>query len=141
MREMAHEEWRGFLSTGTRTAKVALTRRDGQPFVVPVWFALEGDDLVFTTGASSLKGRSLVRDARVAVCVDLEEPPYSYVAIQGRAEVSDDLAEVRRVATIVGERYMGPGRGEEFGARNGVPGEVAVRVTPQRVTALEAIAE
>ena len=141
MRLMTREEWRAFLSGGTRTAKLALTRRDGQPFVVPVWFVLEGDDLLFTTGASSLKARVLARDPRVAVCVDLEEPPFAYVAIQGRASVTDDMAELRRVATLVGGRYMGQERAEEFGARNAVPGEVAVRITPLRVTAQDAIAD
>ncbi len=141
MREMSRQEWHAFLAEGTRTAKLALTRADGQPFVVPVWFALEGDDLVFTTAASTLKARALARDSRVALCVDLEAPPYAYVSIQGRAVTSDDLSEVRRVATIVGGRYMGGERAEEFGARNGVPGELAVRVTPHRVTALDAIAD
>lgn len=140
MREMAHQEWREFLSAGTRTAKMALTRRDGQPFVVPVWFVLDGDDLVLTTGASSLKARALARDPRVALCVDLQEPPFAYVAIQGRASISEDEAELLRVATAVGGRYMGPERAEEFGLRNAVPGEVVVRVTPDRVTAYDAIA-
>ncbi len=138
---MSHPEWRAFLKAGTRTGKLALTRRDGQPFVVPVWFTLDGDDLVFTTNASTLKARALARDGRVAVCVDLQEPPYAYVAIQGRASISDDQAELLRVATAVGGRYMGKERAEEFGARNAVPGELVVRVTPERVTALDEIAD
>lgn len=135
MRVMDEQEWRAFVSAKTRTGKVALTRRDGQPFVVPVWFVLDGEDLVFTTGADSLKARALARDRRVALCVDLEEPPYDYVSFQGRATTTDDLTEVRRVATLVAARYMGAERAEEFGARNAVPGEIAVRVHPDRVTA------
>lgn len=141
MREMPREEWRAFLSAGTRTGKLALVRRDGQPFVVPVWFALEGEDLVLTTSAASLKGRTLARDRRCALCVDLEEPPYSYVTVQGRATLSEDPAELRRVATLVGGRYMGRDRAEEFGARNAVPGELVVRITPERVTALAGITD
>lgn len=141
MREMPPQEWREFLSSGTHTAKLALTRRDGQPFVVPVWFVLDGDDLVLTTSASTLKGRALARDPRVAVCVDLEEPPYAYVAIQGLASLSDDEAELLRVATAVGGRYMGRERAEEFGVRNAVPGELVVRITPERVAAYDAISD
>jgi PPOX class probable F420-dependent enzyme len=141
MREMSAQEWRAFLSAGTRTAKLALTRRDGQPFVVPVWFVLDGDDAVLTTGATSLKARSLARDPRVAICVDLEEPPYADVAIQGRATISDDPGELLRVATAVPTRYMGRARAEEFGIRNAVPGEVVVRVTLERVTAYDAVAD
>jgi hypothetical protein len=34
---------------------------------------------------------------------------------------------------------MGAGRAAEFGARNGVPGELLVRVTPARVIARRAV--
>ena len=37
----------------------------------------------------------------------------------------------------IGGRYMGADRAEEFGARNGVPGELIVRLTPTKVTALD----
>jgi hypothetical protein len=36
---------------------------------------------------------------------------------------------------------MGEDRAEEFGARNGVPGELLVRVRVERVTAYSAVAE
>jgi PPOX class probable F420-dependent enzyme len=59
----------------------------GRPLVAPVWFILEGDDLVFNTYKDTAKGRSLVRDPRISLCVDLEEPPYAFVQIQGDAEL------------------------------------------------------
>jgi len=62
-------------------------------------------------------------------------PPYAFVQVQGRAELSEDLAEVVRVATAVGGRYMGADQAEEFGKRNGVPGELLVRITPTKVLA------
>ncbi len=58
---MTETEWREFLAAGTRTGKLATTRPDGRPHVVPIWFILDGDDLVFTTGADTVKGRSLLR--------------------------------------------------------------------------------
>jgi hypothetical protein len=45
------------------------------------------------------------------------------------------LDELLRFATEIGGRYMGPERAEEFGQRNAVPGELLVRVTPERVIA------
>jgi len=36
---------------------------------------------------------------------------------------------------------MGPDRAEEFGKRNGVPGELVMRITPTRIIAEEAIAD
>ena len=60
-REATATEWREFLTAGTRTGKLATTCLDGRPHVVPIWFVLDGDDLVFNTGADTVKGRSLAR--------------------------------------------------------------------------------
>jgi PPOX class probable F420-dependent enzyme len=138
---MTDDERRAFLSLGTRTAKVATTMKDGTPHVMPVWFVLEGDDLLFNTGDDTVKGRSLRRDPRISIVVDDETPPYSFVHIRGTAEIVEDLDEVRRVATLVGARYMGADRAEEFGARNGVPGELLIRVRPGRMIAQADIAD
>lgn len=135
MASLSDSRVREFLSHGTRTAKVAYTGADGRPLVTPVWFIVEGDELVFNTGKSSAKARAFARDPRIAVCVDLEEPPYALVVVQGTVTVSEDLDELVRTATAIGGRYMGADRAEEFGKRNGVPGELVVRVHPAKVTA------
>ncbi|ARQ71916.1 PPOX class F420-dependent oxidoreductase [Streptomyces marincola] len=124
-----------FLGTGTRTAKLATVRADGSPHVSPVWFVLDGEDLVLTTGADTVKGRNLRRDPRVCVCVDDEEPPFGYVMVRGDAELSEDPDALRTWATRIGGRYMGEERAREFGARNAAPGELLVRVRPRRVVA------
>ena len=51
-------------------------------------------------------------------------------------EIIEVLDEVRHWATRIGGRYMGLDRAEEYGARNGVPGELLVRLRPQRVVGL-----
>ena len=132
---MTPAEVHEFLAHGTRTAKVATTMRSGHPHVMPVWFVLDGEQIVFTTFRDSVKGRNLRRDPRVAVLVDEEVAPYAFVHIRGRAELSDDLEQLQRFATAIGARYMGEDRAEEFGRRNAVPGELLVRVTPGRVIA------
>ncbi|MFI8169577.1 PPOX class F420-dependent oxidoreductase [Streptomyces sp. NPDC085931] len=139
--KMTDAQWREFVSHGTRTGKLSTVRADGSPHVTPIWFVLDGDELVFNTGKGSVKGRNIVRDGRVAVCVDDDRPPYSFVVLTGRARVSEDLDEVRRWATRIGARYMGEERAEEFGARNGVPGELLVRVTIDRVLAERNVAD
>jgi PPOX class probable F420-dependent enzyme len=126
---------RDFLSAGTRTGKVAWVASDGAPHVAPIWFVLDGGGIVFNTGAGTGKGRALAREGRASLVVDEEEPPYSFVKVDGTVSLSDDLDEVRRFATIIGGRYMGRDRAEEFGARNGVPGELLVRLHPTRVVA------
>jgi len=126
---------RAFLTEGTRTGKLGFLSPSGRPLVTPVWFVLEGDTLVFNTGQDTAKGRALARDPRVSMCVDLEQPPYAFVQVQGEAELSDGLDELVRTATAIAARYMGPERAEEFGKRNGVPGELVVRVRPTKVRA------
>jgi PPOX class probable F420-dependent enzyme len=134
---MTADEWHAFVQEGTRTGKVAVTRKDGSPHVVPIWFVLDGDDFVFTTNRDTTKGRSLRRDARVALCVDDDRPPYAFVSVVGLAVLSEDLDALLPWATKIGERYMGAGRGEEFGRRNAVAGEMLVRVTPEHIVAVD----
>ncbi len=137
---MTDSEWRAFVMEGTRTGKAAVTRRDGSPHVTPIWFVLDGDDVLFNTGRGSVKGRVLARDPRLSICVDDQTPPFSYVQLQAEATLIEDLAEMRRWATAIGGRYMGAGRAEEFGARNAVPTEYLVRARITKVIAERAIA-
>jgi PPOX class probable F420-dependent enzyme len=124
-----------FLSAGTRTGKLAYAGADGRPLVAPVWFIVEDGVLVFNTGKDTVKGRALTRDPRATLCVDLEEPPYAFVQVQGVAELSEDPGELVRTATAIAARYAGQDRAEEFGKRNGVPGELVVRLRPTKVIA------
>jgi PPOX class probable F420-dependent enzyme len=141
MASMSDDSVRDFLLHGTRTGKVAWVGKDGAPHVAPVWFVLDGDDVVFNTGADTGKGRALTREGRVSMVVDDEAPPFSFVKLDGPVTLHDDLDEVRRFATIIGGRYMGADRAEEFGRRNGVPGELLVRLHPSRVIAAFDVAD
>ena len=100
-----------------------------------------GDDVVFTTWHTTVKAHDLRRDPRISLCVDDERPPFSFVLIEGTTRLSDNLDEVRAWATRIAGRYMGNMRAKAYGARNGVPGELLVRVTPTRVVAQAAIAD
>ncbi|HVB90721.1 MAG TPA: PPOX class F420-dependent oxidoreductase [Acidimicrobiales bacterium] len=140
---MTDEEVRIFLTAPpVRTGKLATVRADGRPHVAPIWYEVDDDGaLVFTTGARTVKGRNLAHDPRASVCVDDDRPPFSFVVVEGTVEVSDDLAEVRRWTARIGGRYMGPERAEEYGARNGVPGELLVRLLPLHVTSARDLAD
>ena len=137
---MTPDEIRAFLSHVTRTAKLATCGPGGQPHVMPVWFVLDGEDLVFTTWRDSVKGRNLRRDPRAAVVVDEEAAPYAFVHIRGPVTLSEDLDALLRFATAIGGRYMGADRADEFGRRNAVPGELLVRLRPERVIAATDVA-
>ena len=135
MASITDPEVSAFLQAGTRTGKLSYTGADGRPLVAPVWFIVEDGRLVFNTGNETAKGRALARDSRATLCVDLEEPPYAFVQVQGDAELSEDPGELLRTATAIAARYVGPELAEEFGKRNGVPGELVVRLRPTKVLA------
>ncbi len=135
MASITDPEVRAFLTEGTRTGKLSYLAASGRPLVTPVWFILDGETIVFNTGKDTAKGRYLARDPRVSLCADLDAPPYGFVQVQGDAELSEEPDELIRTATLIGARYMGPDRAEEFGRRNGVPGELVVRVRPVKVLA------
>jgi PPOX class probable F420-dependent enzyme len=136
---MSDDERRAFMMLGTRTGKLATTSANGAPHVTPIWFVLDGDDIIFTTHETSVKGKACLRDGRVSMVVDDQEPPYSFVMVSGTATVSRDLDELVAWATKIGGRYMGAERADEFGRRNGVEGELLVRITPRKTIALAGV--
>ena len=142
MKPMTAEEWRSFLTSGTRTAKLATRRPDGRPHVTPVWFVLDSDDLVFTTQRGTVKGRNLLHDPRVMLAVDDERPPFAFVLIEGSA-VIDELSPEQLLpwTTRIAARYMGGNNADAYGRRNAVDGEVLVRVPLRKVTARKGIAD
>ena len=142
MGTMTDDEWLAFLRAPVRPAMLATTRKDGRPHVAPVWYDVDDDGtIVFNTGATTVKGYAIRRDGRAALCVQDDRPPFSFVMIEGDATWSEEPDELRRWAARIGGRYMGAARAEEYGERNGVPGELLVRVTPTRVVAESGVAD
>jgi len=127
-----------------RTAKLATVRADGRPHIAPIWIALDRStagpdsrigDIVFNTAADSVKGKNLIRDPRIALCIDDDHPPFAFVVIEGAVTVTEDPDELMHWATVIGGRYMGADNAEANGRRNGVPGELMVRLRPTRIIA------
>lgn len=136
-RPMTDDEAMAFLAHGTRTGKVATTRADGRPHVAPIWFVVDGGDVVFMTGAGTLKGKILLRDPRAALVVDLEEPPYAFVLVEGTVSLSTDLEEMLPLSIAIARRYVGEDQAEDFGRRNAVEGELLVRLHPDKIVAVD----
>jgi PPOX class probable F420-dependent enzyme len=141
MKRMSPDECRAFLSRGCRTAKLATVRKDGRPHVAPVWFIVDGHDIVFMTLETSLKGRTLQRDPRAMISVDDEAFPFGFVLAEGEATVERPTTEVllpwsRRIAA----RYVPEDRVEVTAQRNAVEGELLVRVPMSKLTGMREVA-
>lgn len=141
MPDMSIEEMKVFIVEGTRTGHLATAREDGRPHAAPIWFVMDGDDIVFTTFHTSVKGRNLQRQPYATLSVDEPTPPYSFVVVEGPVTLDPDPASSRHWAGIMGARYMGEDRAEEFARRNGIEGEWVGRLTPVNWTGIRDIAD
>ncbi|GAA3435851.1 PPOX class F420-dependent oxidoreductase [Kutzneria kofuensis] len=129
-----------FLAEGARTAILVTMRSSGRPHAVPVWYALDGSDIVLFTGAATVKGRALQANPLVTVVVDDDRPPYSFVSVEGTAELSTDPAELRRCVELIANRYLPPDQAAGFVEYGTGPGNLLVRVRPTHVIAQDRVA-
>jgi PPOX class probable F420-dependent enzyme len=98
------------LLAGVRSMTMASLGPDGQPHLVAMWFAVLDGDICFETKAKSQKAVNLRRDPRIS-CLAEDGDVYEElrgVAIEGRAEVSDDPGLLWRIGVGIWERYYGP---------------------------------
>ncbi|MFD5156743.1 hypothetical protein ACFWMJ_01480 [Streptomyces hawaiiensis] len=96
---------------------------------------------MLTTEKDGVKGRDLTRDGRFAFCVDDDHPPYAFVILPGHAETSAHADEMPHWGGLLGARYMGEDRTQEYAARNGGPGNLLVRAHIDKVIAFNGIAD
>ena len=132
---MTDNEWRFFVTAGTRLAHIGLTRTDGRPHVTPVCFILDGDELAFVLSPGSVKGKSLARDRRIAVCVSDERQPYGFVTVEGHARISAEPEQVKHIAAGIAERYYPAQPAAEVAESFIQEGFTAVRISITNVIA------
>lgn len=132
---MTKDEIKNFLLQGTFTGKLGTINKHGTPHVVPIRYTVDGEDnIIFNTGNKSVKAKNIRRDKRVRLCVDDQTPLFSFVTIDGIAEIiSNEPSQVYKLAKIIAARYMGYNKSEEYGKRNSTEGELLVKIKPIRV--------
>lgn len=86
--------------------------------------------------------RDVPRPAVLAtLCVQDDRPPFSFVTVEGTVELIEDLEQVRAWAARLEGRSMGADQAEAYGERNGVPGELVVKLTPVKVVSAFDVAD
>ncbi len=96
---------------------------------------------MFTTSDTSVKAKNIRRDNRVRLCVDDQVPLFSFVTIDGIAEIiSNEPTEVFKLAKIIAARYMGNDKAEEYGKRNSSEGELLIKIKSTRIIGQKDIA-
>jgi len=143
MKKMTESEIGNFLMKGTYTGKLATIRKDGRPHIAPIWFILEEDNtnIIFMTWYDSIKAKNIKNNPKVSLCVDDQTPPFSFVTVEGTAEIIDEPNNLLRWATRIAARYMGEKNAETFGTRNSSEGELLLRIRPNKIIGQKDISE
>ena len=129
---MTPEERRTFLEQH-RLAIVGAVRAEGRPQLSPVYYVMDGDDLLVSTTATRAKAKAVRRDGRVTMCVIGEQPPFRYLTVYGRGRIEDDGAV--EVMMAVGGKMTGSSLPESarpaLQERARSEQRVVLRVTPE----------
>lgn len=88
---MTPEERKKFLREH-RLAVVGAARKDAPPQLSPVYYVMEGDDLLISTTATRAKATVIRRDPLVSVCVLGEQMPFPYLTVYGRGRIEAEGA-------------------------------------------------
>jgi len=96
-RELTQAE-RDFLHE-PRYAVLGTTNQNGSAHLTVMWYALEGDEIMFNTAAGRRKPENLARDPRASLIVP---DGYRFLRVEGTVRVNDDQsvsqADIRKLA-------------------------------------------
>lgn len=121
-----------------RIMTVATLRADGWPQATTVGFAHEGLTLYFLCGLESQKAANLVRDGRVSVTIDHDEPQVmkiSGLSLAARAERIEDPREAERVMGLLISRY--PQQSQSPGELSPASACAIFKLTPTVISVLD----
>jgi PPOX class probable F420-dependent enzyme len=99
-RELTQAE-RDFLHE-PRYAVLGTTNEDGSAHLTVMWYALEGDEIMFNTAAGRKKPENLARDPRASLIVP---DGYRFVRVDGVVRANDDQAVAQADIRKLASRY------------------------------------
>ncbi len=111
-------------------AHVATIRKDGRPYVVPVWVHTDGEHVIINSAEGRVWPRHLERDPRITVTVMNLENPDEYVQILGRVAErthhdGDDVID------MLAKKYLDA---DSYPFRTASEQRVTIRIAPEKVT-------
>lgn len=125
---MTVAEREAFLA-GLHVGILAIEHPGHGPLALPIWYDVDGGDVIVGMDGSSLKARLLRAAGRATLTVQDEAPPYKYVSVEGPVSISTD----RRDTLAMASRYLGPELGQWYAEHNPPTADsVLVRLTPER---------
>jgi PPOX class probable F420-dependent enzyme len=100
-------EQHDFLSTRF-VANLATADANGTSYVVPICFAIDGDDCYIVTSDNNRRARNVRENPQAAMVADHYEDDWKrigYVVIRGRAELLESGPEHEKAAQLLRTRY------------------------------------
>lgn len=119
------------LVNGRNAGILGTLNPDGSPQTSVVWVGEDGDDLVISSAAGRRKVLNLERDPRASLTIVDMADMERYIEVRGTATVAEDQG--RALAFALGEKYAGPGGGQEFLDLPPEVVRVVIRLTPLKV--------
>ena len=114
MKAFSETERQEFLAA-RHVGVLSVAAHDGRPpSSVPIWYGYApGGNILVNTGSSSRKAKLIERAGAVTLVVQLEEPPYQYVVVEGTVveTTSPSPLDVREPIAL---RYLGEEDGRAF---------------------------
>lgn len=131
---MTPEERKKFLNEN-RYCVIAYGRKSGPPAMSPVYYVVDGDDLLISTQAGRMKGKVLAKEREVSVCVLAEDHPSApYLTIYGRAKTEREGAVdlMMRIGAVMTGNEIPEAARPAIEQRAQAEGRVVLRVKPER---------
>lgn len=113
-------------------AKIATVRADGSPYVVPVIYNWDGQNVYIIGRKRAAWIEHIRREPRVAVLIDDPNPPHPRVLIEGEAEIIG--TEWVEMGKEMLEKYLGEEMSQKYLEGTIDQPRVVIRVIPKRIT-------
>jgi PPOX class probable F420-dependent enzyme len=112
--------------------RLATLDADGYPHVVPIWFGVDGDDILFMSDRETAKVRNGLARPKGAVSIGGDRGDEAGYLIRGDLSVYDDVGHA--VARQLLDRYETPARADELAAEWANDDIVVIRLKPTKIT-------
>ena len=124
------EQERSFIDQNPYVGVVTTLRDDGSPHSTIVWMDVDEGKVSFNTARGRAKDRHLQRDPRVSVLVADPKNAYKWVAVTGRAQLTEAGADAQ--IDKLAKKYIDK---DEYPWRSPTETRVKVLIEPEKVDA------
>ncbi len=125
-----NEEQRKFAAE-VNVAVLATVDGKGRPHATPIWYMLDGDEIVMSVGRGGQKHRNVERNPEVTLVIDSRKVPYFALMVAGRLEIGPAPTEEDRLALAT--RYLGEEVGKRYVEMTAGNDSVSLRLKERKV--------